>query len=116
MEEVNKGNIYLTSRSPPSVISAYWNQYKRDFTKFLQCRAEELVAGGVMVLTILGRKNEDHSGKESGYIWELLSNALNHLVSQVRTYVRTHTLITIITTIYQLINSFCLQSQFCLVL
>ena len=83
LAEVNKGNIYLSSTSPPSVINAYFKQFQRDFSTFLQCRAEELVPGGAMVLTILGRKSDDHSGKESGYVWELLARALNQLVSEV---------------------------------
>nr|CAC33768.1 S-adenosyl-L-methionine:salicylic acid carboxyl methyltransferase [Marsdenia floribunda] len=82
LEEVNKGNIYLSSTSPLSVIRAYLKQFQRDFTTFLQCRAEELVPGGVMVLTLMGRKGEDHSGKESGYALELLARALNELVSE----------------------------------
>lgn len=81
--EINKGNIYLSNTSPPGVVKAYLEQFQRDFSTFLQYRAEELVPGGAMVLTILGRKSKDHSSKESGYVWELLSKALNQLVTKV---------------------------------
>ncbi|PON71454.1 SAM dependent carboxyl methyltransferase [Parasponia andersonii] len=80
--ENNKGNIYMANTSPPSVIKAYKEQFQRDFSFFLKCRSEELVAGGRMVLTILGRKSEDPSSKDGCYIWELLAVALNDMVSE----------------------------------
>lgn len=83
MIEKNKGNIYMSSTSPPSVIKAYYKQYGKDFTNFLKYRSEELMKGGKMVLTFLGRENEDPSSKECCYIWELLSMALNELVVEV---------------------------------
>ncbi|XP_057499269.1 S-adenosyl-L-methionine:benzoic acid/salicylic acid carboxyl methyltransferase 3-like [Actinidia eriantha] len=80
--ETNKGNIYMGSTSPPSVIKAYYEQFQKDFSLFLKCRSEELVSGGRMVLTILGRKSDDPSSKEGCYIWELLATALNEMVSE----------------------------------
>ncbi|KAA8547402.1 hypothetical protein F0562_003734 [Nyssa sinensis] len=41
--ENNKGNIYMASTSPPSVLKAYYEQFQRDFSVFLKCRSEELV-------------------------------------------------------------------------
>ena len=55
---------------------------------FLNCRAEELVTGGRMVLTFLGRSSEDPSSKECCYIWELLALALNDMVSEVTPTIR----------------------------
>lgn len=40
------------------------------------------MGGGRMVLTILGRKNEDPSSKDGCYIWELMAMALNDMVSE----------------------------------
>ncbi|KAE8010526.1 hypothetical protein FH972_006893 [Carpinus fangiana] len=80
--ESNKGNIYMASSSPPGVLRAYYEQFQRDFSMFLSCRAEELVTGGRMVLTFLGRSSEDPSSKECCYIWELLALALNDMVSE----------------------------------
>ncbi|KAF7809706.1 salicylate carboxymethyltransferase-like [Senna tora] len=80
--ENNKGNIYLSTRSPPNVFKAYYHQFQRDFSMFLKCRAEEVVEGGYMVLTFSGRKVEDPSTKDGCYIWELLAIALNHMVSE----------------------------------
>ncbi|KAK6924400.1 SAM dependent carboxyl methyltransferase [Dillenia turbinata] len=81
--EENKGSIYIASTSPPSVLKAYFNQFQKDFSCFLKCRGEELVTGGRMVLTILGRKSDDPSSKEGCYIWELMALALNDMVAEV---------------------------------
>nr|UMB49583.1 salicylic acid methyltransferase [Carica papaya] len=78
--ENNKGNIYMASSSPKNVMRAYYEQFQKDFGYFLKCRSEELVAGGRMVLTFLGRSSQDPSSKEGCYIWELLATALNDMV------------------------------------
>ncbi|XP_031253898.1 salicylate carboxymethyltransferase-like [Pistacia vera] len=80
--ENNKGNIYMASTSPPCVLKAYYQQFQTDFSVFLKCRSEELVAGGRMVLTFLGRRSDDPSSKECCYIWELLAMALNEMASE----------------------------------
>ncbi|EYU24141.1 hypothetical protein MIMGU_mgv1a019942mg, partial [Erythranthe guttata] len=67
--EMNNENIYMSSKSPAQVIKAYYEQFRIDFSTFLRCRSEEVVSGGRMVLTILGRKSEDASSKECCYIW-----------------------------------------------
>ncbi|MBA0688318.1 hypothetical protein Goari_006118 [Gossypium aridum] len=81
--ESNKGNIYMASTSPPNVLKAYYEQFQQDFSLFLKCRSEELVDGGRMVLTFLGRRTDDPSSKECCYIWELLAMALNDMVLEV---------------------------------
>lgn len=78
----NKENIYIGSKSPVKAITAYYNQFRKDFSAFLKCRSEEVVAGGGMVLTILGRKSENAASKECSYIWELLALSLKELVSE----------------------------------
>ncbi|KAK6924399.1 SAM dependent carboxyl methyltransferase [Dillenia turbinata] len=80
--EENKGNIYMASTSPPNVLEAYFNQFQKDFSYFLKCRGEELMTGGRMVLTFLGRKSDDPSSKEGCYIWELMALALNDMVTE----------------------------------
>ncbi|XP_048129057.1 salicylate carboxymethyltransferase-like [Rhodamnia argentea] len=80
--EGNKGNIYIARSSPPGVIRAYYEQFQRDFSTFLECRGQELVVGGRMVLTLLGRRSDDPSSKECCSIWELLAIALNQMVSE----------------------------------
>ncbi|KAK7360055.1 hypothetical protein VNO77_02027 [Canavalia gladiata] len=78
----NKGNIYMGSTSPSNVVKAYYDQFQRDFNLFLKCRAEEVIEGGYMLLTILGRKSKNPSSKEASYIWELMATALNDMVKQ----------------------------------
>ncbi|KAF5736012.1 Salicylate O-methyltransferase [Tripterygium wilfordii] len=80
--EGNKGNIYMATNSPQNVLRAYYDQFQKDFSMFLECRSVELVAGGRMVLTLLGRRSEDPSSKECCYIWELLAMALNDMVTE----------------------------------
>nr|AIY26015.1 SAMT [Jasminum sambac] len=79
---LNKENIYMASTSPPSVIQAYYEQFQKDFSIFLRCRSEELVDGGRMVLTFLGRASDDPTSKEGGHIWHLLAIALEQMVSE----------------------------------
>lgn len=83
LAKTNKGNIYMSRTSPPSVIRAYREQFQRDFTLFLKCRGEEVVSGGRMVLTILGRRSDDPCSKECCYVWDLLATALNEMVIEV---------------------------------
>ncbi|KAM7249973.1 hypothetical protein ACFE04_021856 [Oxalis oulophora] len=80
--ENNKGNIYMASTSPKNVLKAYYEQFQKDFTTFLECRSEELVTGGRMVLTFLGRISSNSADRECCYIWELLALALNELVDE----------------------------------
>ncbi|XP_022144430.1 salicylate carboxymethyltransferase-like isoform X2 [Momordica charantia] len=75
--ENNKGNIFMGSTSSRSVLEANYRQFGKDFSMFLRCRAEELVVGGRMVLTIPGRTMEDPSNKECNYVWGFLNSALN---------------------------------------
>ncbi|OIT31212.1 salicylatebenzoate carboxyl methyltransferase [Nicotiana attenuata] len=74
--ENNKGNIYLTSTSSASVIKAYYEQFERDFATFFKHRSEEFVQNGRMILTMLGRKNEDLFSRGCSYEWELLATVL----------------------------------------
>ncbi|XP_031114602.1 salicylate carboxymethyltransferase-like [Ipomoea triloba] len=76
--EGNKGNICMATTSPLNVIKAYYNQFNNDFSIFLKCRSKELVKGGKMVLTIMGRKNDN----PTFHLMELLARALNDLVAE----------------------------------
>ncbi|KAL1369398.1 probable caffeine synthase MTL2 isoform X1 [Arachis hypogaea] len=75
---VNKGNIYITSTSPPEVYQAYLDQFRHDFGAFLRSRAKELVQGGGMFLLFLGRDQSSEIVTPYG----ILGSALNDMVSE----------------------------------
>ncbi|KAI3500033.1 hypothetical protein L1887_35848 [Cichorium endivia] len=85
-------NIATQIASPTSLPPCYFSGvagsfYTRlflsnNFLMFLQYRAKEMVTGGRMVLTFLGRRSDDPCSKECCYIWELLAMALNDMVSE----------------------------------
>ncbi|TVU29664.1 hypothetical protein EJB05_21241, partial [Eragrostis curvula] len=54
-ELVNKGNICAGQTSSPSVNDAYSRQFSRDVTLFLSSRAVEMVAGGWVLIALMGR-------------------------------------------------------------
>lgn len=86
LEEINKGNIYLSSTTPESVSRAYYEQFQKDFMGFLKCRSEEIMAGGRMVLTLAGRTTDDPRDEESYYLWRPFTMALQEMVTKVFNY------------------------------
>ncbi|CAI0542174.1 unnamed protein product [Linum tenue] len=84
LEEMNKGNISIGSSSPPGVLKAYYTQFQTDFSFFLSCRAQELVRGGQIIFTLLGRKSQGPSTTPSIHLLELLFVVLNQMASEVR--------------------------------
>ncbi|KAG1363842.1 putative SAM dependent carboxyl methyltransferase [Cocos nucifera] len=77
---LNEGNIYVSETSPPAVVKSYQEQYRRDFTTFLESRFQELGFGGRMVFTLLGRATERVPSEEPCQLWGLLAEALNAMV------------------------------------
>ncbi|KAI3880709.1 hypothetical protein MKX03_008120 [Papaver bracteatum] len=82
IENTNKGNFCISKSSPPSVITAYMTQFKKDFRLFLECRSEELVDGGRMILTLVGRSSSDPTSKYCCSFWELLALSAHDMVLQ----------------------------------
>ncbi|GAY43043.1 hypothetical protein CUMW_071570 [Citrus unshiu] len=79
---LNKGKIYISKSSPQCVLDAYSVQFQNNFSMFLRSRAAEMVAGGRMVLSFLGRRSIDPTTEESCYHWELLAQALMSMVTE----------------------------------
>jgi hypothetical protein len=57
------GHVYISS---DAVANAYLNQFKQDFTAFLEARAEEIIPGGCMFIALVGRNSSDRK-KQSGF-------------------------------------------------
>ncbi|XP_016207887.1 jasmonate O-methyltransferase [Arachis ipaensis] len=79
---LNKGKLYISKSSPQSVLNAYSMQFKNDFLNFMEIRSQELVAGGCMVLSFLGRNSLDPAEPHACYQWELLAQVLMAMVSE----------------------------------
>ncbi|CAM8972179.1 unnamed protein product [Rhodiola kirilowii] len=77
---LNKCKIYISKTSPASVLNTYLAQFQADFTMFLESRAEELVPGGCMVLSFMGRTSPDPTATEAVTHWELLAKTLMSMV------------------------------------
>ncbi|KAI5656090.1 hypothetical protein M9H77_24883 [Catharanthus roseus] len=80
--QLNKGKLYISKTSPPSVINAYRSQFQKNFSAFLKSRSEEMVFGGRMVLSFLGRSSSDPFTEDGYYHLELLAQALTSMVSK----------------------------------
>ncbi|XP_039051921.1 benzoate carboxyl methyltransferase-like [Hibiscus syriacus] len=80
--ENNNENVYISKLSPPNVSDAYSKQFGNDFSKFLRFRSEEMMGGGRMVLTLIGRSITDPTCKDNCCIWELLTKSLLDLVEK----------------------------------
>ncbi|KAG6608550.1 Jasmonate O-methyltransferase, partial [Cucurbita argyrosperma subsp. sororia] len=76
---MNKGKVYISRTSPPSVLLAYAAQFRNDFSRFISSRSEEMVSGGRMVLSFMGRKSMDPTAAGTAHQWELLAEALTTL-------------------------------------
>ncbi|KAL0438516.1 UNVERIFIED_CONTAM: Jasmonate O-methyltransferase [Sesamum latifolium] len=81
-KHLNKGKIYISKTSPPSVVKAYLSQFQKDFFAFLRSRAAEMVAGGRMLLSFMGRSSPDAAAEVGTHQWELLSQALMSMASE----------------------------------
>lgn len=77
----NNNNIYIARTSPPRVFEAYKKQFDKDFSRFLQLRSEEIVTGGHMLLTFIGRSIPDPYGNDCAHL-DLLSKSLIDLIHE----------------------------------
>ncbi|CAO2200917.1 unnamed protein product [Urochloa humidicola] len=61
----------------PLVLQAYREQFRKDFTLFLKLRAQELVSGGRMVVSMLGSRHYD-----CFVPWDIVTIPLNDMASK----------------------------------
>ena len=73
----------MTKTMSPSVVKLFQQQFQNDFSLFLKLRFEELVFGGQIILTFIGRKYEDVFSGESNHLYGLLAQSLQSLVDEV---------------------------------
>jgi jasmonate O-methyltransferase len=66
----------------PLVLEAYAKQFRKDFTLFLELRAKEMVQGGRMVLSLIGRRS-DVTFTNFSYLSEIVAQILTLMVSEV---------------------------------
>ncbi|KAF8641717.1 hypothetical protein HU200_067740 [Digitaria exilis] len=78
----DKGDIYITKTTSPSIVKLFQQQFEKDFSLFLKLRYEELVFGGQIILTFIGRKYEDVFSGESNHLHGLLGQSLQSLVDE----------------------------------
>ncbi|KAK4789687.1 hypothetical protein SAY86_016991 [Trapa natans] len=81
-KSINKGCIYISESSPPTVALAYQTQFQEDFSSFLRFRSQELVRGGQMVLILLGRRGLNHVDRGNSLFWEILSRSFSKLIME----------------------------------
>ncbi|XP_037418419.1 jasmonate O-methyltransferase-like [Triticum dicoccoides] len=67
--------------SLPIVLEAYAQQFREDFTLFLKLRAKELVPGGRMVVSLVGRHSDVTASKFS-HLWETVAQILSVMASE----------------------------------
>ncbi|KAF8657508.1 hypothetical protein HU200_060070 [Digitaria exilis] len=65
----------------PLVLEAYARQFRKDFTLFLNLRAQELVPGGQMVISLPGYRSNESAG-QSNLPWDGIAFMLNDMVSR----------------------------------
>ncbi|CAK7349634.1 unnamed protein product [Dovyalis caffra] len=78
----NKGRIHYTN-GPAAVVNAYTAQYANDMENFLHSRAQEIIGGGLMLLTIPCRPNGiPHSRTLPSKAYDLLTSCLMDLAKK----------------------------------
>jgi len=81
----NGGRIYISN---DVVGNAYLDQFRQEFTDFLGARADEIIPGGCMFITLLGRNSanvKEQSGL--GACPHHLEAAFQDLVNKLKWYI-----------------------------
>ncbi|PRQ15951.1 putative loganate O-methyltransferase [Rosa chinensis] len=79
----NKGRIHYL-KSTDEVVRAYEDQFARDMECFLHVRSQEIVNGGLMVLTIPGRPDgTPHSHAAANVTYQLLGTCLIEMAKKI---------------------------------
>lgn len=59
----NRGRVWI-NRGREEVADIYYKQSQKDLSAFMRCRAEEMAAGGVLFLCLMGRPDTSHPAQQ----------------------------------------------------
>jgi jasmonate O-methyltransferase len=77
------GDDELWRKTRPIVLDAYAQQFKKDFLLFLECRAQEMVPGGRLVVCLAGTQSPASGDGPAQQIWEAVARILDDMASRV---------------------------------
>ncbi|CAN6358235.1 unnamed protein product [Urochloa humidicola] len=75
-------NEKLWQKMRPVVLDSYARQFRKDFTLFLVSRAQEMVPGGRMVLSLKLMTHAPNPSNEFTQMWELVARILAEMASR----------------------------------
>ncbi|CAN6170085.1 unnamed protein product [Urochloa humidicola] len=75
-------NEQLWQKTRPIVLDAYARQFRKDFFLFLESRAQEMVPGGRMILSLTTTQSPDPSNQSIQQTWEFIARVLDHMGSR----------------------------------
>lgn len=80
----NEGRIYYSSSSD-AVANAYTAQFAKDMNNFLNFRATEIVAGGMMMLVMTAIPDGFHRSQSGGgFLYDALGTSLMNMANEVK--------------------------------
>ncbi|GLJ28216.1 hypothetical protein SUGI_0554250 [Cryptomeria japonica] len=86
VQQRSSPRVYVSGDCEASVGAAYLQQFDKDFTAFLKARAEEIVDGGYMFVSLPGRNEGTHITEEQGpcgFVSRQIEFAFEELVNEV---------------------------------
>jgi jasmonate O-methyltransferase len=74
----------LWQKTRPVVLDAYAQQFRKDLLLFLECRAQEMVAGGRLIVSLTGTQpSASASDASAEQTWEFIARVLDGMATRV---------------------------------
>ena len=74
----------LWRKTRPVVLDAYARQFRKDLLLFLECRAQEMVPEGRLIVSLTGTQSPASASDGSAQqIWEFIARILDDMASRV---------------------------------
>ena len=83
---INKGQVYISEASSELVARSYLKQFEQDFTQFLECRSQEMVIQGRMLLTFRGRPSSSYFFTWQPWELQIFTTTLHSLIAEVYSF------------------------------